>query len=625
MLHRIMAILFLAGTAATLAAQSSVSFETYGVSQTPDYDGGFLPGIVAGDFNNDGKPDIVQCCNSNEQIMFLAGNGDGTFKVPAIAWATQVDAPQLIAADVNGDGKLDLIGVAAVNPASPPAASAYSLVVWLGNGDGTFQAPQTYSLGSQTAAGSVVVGNFFGDGHPDVAVGLGGGQIDLFRNEGDGAFVFEKSISVPGATDAQSPIAAGDLNGTGVADLAIVVSTGTTSSGSTGVTTEVDIFWNDGKGDFTQDKVGTYTYQQSLTELTIARLNGTAQMDLLASYQCPPTGDASYCFGIDGYYGQGNNTVYKRTLVTDSSGVYPGYYSSPLFGVDVNGDGYGDLVMVGGLQCGSSGCGQSSEEGAFVWLGNADGSFQQTAQTFFTQNLDNTGPAVMADFARNGMMDFAQPSVSPSFLEVYLNATQRPTCGTYTISPTATECQPVDNTYSPSPVRVEANTYDTSKVTAMQEYIDGSLEYSEPVTGFNETFPVDTGSHLFVTKAWDQSGRSFEAERTVTVFDGTPGPVCAAATDSAAICLPAGDTSSSPVEILANGDTGTSVATAAQLYIDGKLVVNSEATCEYGGCYAADSYVQTTQDLPAGTHLLVFKIWDAAGSVHEAQKTITVD
>jgi hypothetical protein len=620
-----MAALILAGTAVNLSAQSNVSFETYGVAQTPDYDGGFLPGIVAGDFNNDGKPDIVQCCNSNEQIMFLAGNGDGTFKAPAIAWATEVDAPQLVAADVNGDGNLDLIGVAAVNPAAPPAASAYSLVVWLGNGDGTFQTPQTYSLGSPTASGSVVVGNFFGDGHPDVAVGLGGGEIDLFRNEGNGDFVFEKSISIPGATDAQSPIAAGDLNGTGVTDLAIAVNTGTTSSGSTGVNMQVDILWNDGKGDFTQDTVGTYTYQQSLTELTIARLNGTAQMDLLTTYQCTPTGDASYCYGIDAYYGQGNNTVYKRTLVNDSSGVYPGYYDSPLFGVDVNGDGYGDLVMVGGLQCGSSGCAQSSGEGAFVWLGNADGTFQQTAQTIFTQNLDNTGPAVMADFARNGMMDFAQPSVSPAFLEVYLNATQRPACGTYTISPTVTECQPVDNTYSPSPVRVEANTYDTSRVTAMQEYIDGSLQYSEPVSSMNTTFAADLGSHGFVTKAWDQSGHSFEAERTVTVYDGTPGAVCPASTDAASICLPAGDTSSSPVTILANGDTGTSVATAAQLYIDGKLVINNQATCEYGYCYSADSYVQTTQDLSGGSHLLVFKIWDMAGKVYEASKTIDVN
>jgi hypothetical protein len=624
MLHRFLAVLIMAGTTATLAAQSNVSFETYGVSQNTDSDGGFLPSMVAGDFNNDGKPDLVQCCNSSEHLMFLEGNGDGTFKAPAAAYSAAVDAPKLVPADVNGDGKLDLVGVGAVNPAQPPAPSSYSLLVFLGNGDGTFQAPVSYSLGSDMVnAGPLVVGNFFGDGRPDIAVELSSGAIGLFRNEGDGTFVQDGSISVGG--DGLDSLVAGDLNGTGVSDLAAAINLGTTSSGSTGVTIQVKVLWNDGKGDFTQDNVGSYPYQDGPNQLSISRLNGTAQMDLLFSYQCTPTGNAAYCMGFDGYYGQGNNTVYKRTLVTDSSGIYPGYYVSQQFGVDVNGDGYGDIVLAGGLQCGSSGCTNNETQGLFVWLGNADGSFQQTAQSFYTSNIDNTGPGVLADFARNGMMDFAQAAVSPSLLQVYLNASQRTTCGTYTVSPTVTVCNPVDNTYSPSPVTVRANSYDTTKVTDMQEYIDGSLEYSEPATSFDTTFPVSDGSHSFVTKAWDQSGRSFVADRTVTIYSGTPGSVCYAAQDSASICLPSGDTSSSPLEILANGDTGTSLATAAQLYIDGKLVVDNKAISENGGYYGVDTYVQVSEDLSSGTHDLVFKIWDMAGKVYEAQKTITVD
>jgi hypothetical protein len=265
--------------------------------------------------------------------------------------------------------------------------------------------------------------------------------------------------------------------------------------------------------------------------------------------------------------------------------------------------------------------------GAFVWLGNADGSFQQTPQQFITSNDVQLGAVAWADFNRDGMMDFAEALPGPGGnTQYYINATARPDCGTYTISPTATVCQPVDNTYSVSPVRVHANSYDTTPVTAMQEYIDNSLEYSEPVTSFDETFPEAVGSHFFVTKAWDSSGRSFVADRTVTVYSGAPGPVCSAATDSASICLPSDDTTSSPVLILANGDTGISIATAAQLYIDGKLTVDNESTCNSDDeCYGADSYVQTTQDLSSGSHDLVFKIWDTAGNVYEAQKTVTVN
>ena len=620
MLHRILTVLCLAATTATLAAQSNVSFETYGISQTNNGGSGYHPALVTGDFNNDGRPDIVQCCNSNEQLIFLEGNGDGTFRTPAVAFATTVDPPDLVAADVNGDGKLDLVAVGALNPAPPPAASSYSLLVFLGNGDGTFQAPQTYSIGSDVVnAGPLVVGNFFGDGHPDIAVSPDDGEIYLFRNEGDGTFALDKTIS-PSADNIISQLVAGDLNGNGVSDLAIDYDT---NAGNAGYATfQVSVLWNDGEGNFTADNVGSYTNQAGLDLLATSRLNGTAQMDLLVSYACT-TGVS--CTAIDGYYGQGNNTVYKRTLVTTSGEGAPAL-QGPLFGVDVNGDGYGDIVTRVNV------CNPDTDpdctdvpEGLAVWLGKADGSFQQTPQYFYT-STGQTGPVAMADFNRDGMMDFASLALNgPTYLETYLNASQRTACGTYTISPTVTACEPVDNTWSPSPVTVHANSYDTTAVTAMQEYIDGSLDYSEPVTHFDETFPVSDGSHLFVTKAWDKSGRSFVADRTVTVYSGTPGPVCYAAQNAASICLPSDDTSSSPVEILANGDTGDSVPTAAQLYIDGKPVVNNQAISEFGGYYAADSYVQVSEDLSSGTHDLVFKIWDMAGNVYEAQKTITVD
>ena len=43
------------------------------------------------------------------------------------------------------------------------------------------------------------------------------------------------------------------------------------------------------------------------------------------------------------------------------------------------------------------------------------------------------------------------------------------------------------------------------------------------------------------------------------------------------------------------------------------------------GCSETATVVQTTQGLSAGTHLLVFKIWDTDGNVCEAEKTVTVN
>jgi hypothetical protein len=79
-----------------------------------------------------------------------------------------------------------------------------------------------------------------------------------------------------------------------------------------------------------------------------------------------------------------------------------------------------------------------------VWLGNADGSFQQTAQEVITSNAAQLGPIAMADFNRDGMMDFVEAIPgSGGTAQYYINATQRPDCGTYKISSTATVCQPV--------------------------------------------------------------------------------------------------------------------------------------------------------------------------------------
>jgi hypothetical protein len=614
MLHRTLAAAFLLGTAVTVSAQSNLSFETY---NDPNKVAG--NSIVAGDFNNDGKPDLVECCNASTQMVFREGNGDGTFKAPTVAFATPVALESPVAVDVNGDGKLDIVAVAALNPPAPPGSGNMYLMVFLGNGDGTFQSPKVYN--TTQFPNTLVVGNIFGDGHQDIAVADEESIIDLFRNDGSGGYTYVSSVNTGGGPYASDQVVGGDLNGTGVMDLAVMQLASTDNGVNAANPQQLYVLWNNGKGTYTSQMLDdAYNYPK----IAISRLNGDGMMDILVSYAC---GSANIeCMGIDAYYGQGNNTAYKRTLVNSPTGASPAN-TYGLAGADVNGDGYGDIVVFAfNSETCPDGC-PTNPAGMSVWLGKADGSFEQTPVEFVTSNDAQIGTFAMADFNRDGMMDFVQglPGAGGQ-TQVYINSTTRTDCGRYTISPTVTVCEPVDNTYSPSPVRVDANAYDTTPMTAMQEYIDGTLKYNKPVTSFDTTFPMSDGTHFFVTKGWDTSGRSFVADRSVTVYTGTPGPVCSAAQDSASICLPAGDTSSSPVEILANGDVGDSLPSAAQLYIDGKLVVDNEANCgTTDECWGGVSYVQTTQDLSSGSHDLVFKVWDTAGKVYEAQKTITVN
>src|SRR5207248_8690754 len=101
--------------------------------------------LIAADFDRDGNLDLAAANQNDATVSILLGKGDGTFQVPAPVYAAvpanaaSKDVASVSVGDFNGDNKLDL---AVTNPSNDTVS------VLLGNGDGTFQAPVTYSTGN---------------------------------------------------------------------------------------------------------------------------------------------------------------------------------------------------------------------------------------------------------------------------------------------------------------------------------------------------------------------------------------------------------------------------------------------------------------------------------------------
>src|SRR5208282_5667077 len=220
-----------------------------------DYSVGSNPtGIASGDFNGDGKLDLVAVNNSSNSVSVLTGIGDGTFK-SHVDYATGTGPSSVAVGDFNGDGKLDL---AVSND------SANTISILLGNGDGTFKPHIDYPVGKSTT--SLAVADVNGDGKLDLIVTNGNNNsVSVLLGKGDGTF---GTAAVYPTGNGPYGIAVGDFSGNGNLDLAV-----SNSSDNT-----VSILFGNGNGTF-QAPVNFSTGPNSLF-LVSGDFNNDGRLDI---------------------------------------------------------------------------------------------------------------------------------------------------------------------------------------------------------------------------------------------------------------------------------------------------------------------------------------------------------
>jgi hypothetical protein len=233
--------------------------------------GSNLFGLAVGDFNGDGKADLVTG-NGNFTVSILLGNGDGTFK-PAVPYSGGGDYVAI--GDFNGDGKTDLATIS--------SSSGEGLSVLLGNGDGTFQPAENYGTGSN--AFGLAVGDFNNDGLADlVFTNQGSNSFSVLLGNGDGTFRGALEYTV-GSEPRE--IAVGDFNGDGKADVAIA------NNGSN----TLSVLLGNGDGTF-QPQVAYPVTTGFLWHVVPGDVNGDGKLDLVAGGGFPGSeGDVAVLLG----------------------------------------------------------------------------------------------------------------------------------------------------------------------------------------------------------------------------------------------------------------------------------------------------------------------------------------
>lgn len=281
--------------------------------------------VAIGDFNRDGKLDLAFANHEAKHLTVLLGDGRGRF-APApgspFAVAVRPHTHGVATGDLNGDGNLDLLTDSWGND---------QMAVLLGDGKGGFKPGPFLTVGKHPYQ-RVRIADVNGDGKDDViATNLEGDNVTILLGDGKGGFKPSAGSPFP-CGDSPFFAAAGDLNGDGKPDLAVINAPSSTTDrrGRDGVT----LLLGDGKGGFKRMAGSPFGTGKVPNRLAIGDVNGDGVADVAVTY----TDNDSIALLL----------MSRRGTVASSSTIAVGKRPRGIAIHDLNGDGKGDIVVADG-------------------------------------------------------------------------------------------------------------------------------------------------------------------------------------------------------------------------------------------------------------------------------------